>query len=95
MPRTSSSDAGAHRDVARRTGAIARPGLLKALPLAILAIVPIGVAVLDRSDDVVLDNEAGRQMGIALAGKPPTRPICSSSPVPLGGKGLTRRFRKT
>jgi two-component system sensor histidine kinase SenX3 len=41
------------------------------LPLAILAHVPIGVAVVDRSDDVVLDNEAGRQMGIAVAGKPP------------------------
>jgi two-component system, OmpR family, sensor histidine kinase SenX3 len=43
----------------------------EALPLAILANVPIGVAVLNRSDDVVLDNEAGRQMGIAVAGKPP------------------------
>jgi two-component system, OmpR family, sensor histidine kinase SenX3 len=41
------------------------------LPLAILANVPIGVAVLDRSDNVVLDNEAGRQMGIAVAGKAP------------------------
>lgn len=45
------------------------------LPLAILALVPIGVAVLDRSDNVVLDNEAGRQMGIAVAGKPPTLPL--------------------
>ncbi len=43
----------------------------EALPLAILANVPIGVAVLNRSDDVMLDNEAGRQMGIAVAGKPP------------------------
>ncbi len=40
------------------------------LPLAILANVPIGVAVLDRSDRVVLDNEAGRQMGVAIAGRP-------------------------
>ncbi len=52
-----------------------RPGPPEGLPLAILAIVPIGVAVLDRSDNVVLDNETGRQMGIALAGKPPTLPL--------------------
>jgi two-component system sensor histidine kinase SenX3 len=41
------------------------------LPLAILASVPIGVAVIGPSDDVMLDNEAGRQMGIAVAGKLP------------------------
>jgi two-component system sensor histidine kinase SenX3 len=41
------------------------------LALAILASVPIGVAVLGSSDDVLLDNEAGRQMGIAVAGKLP------------------------
>ena len=45
------------------------------LPLAILASIPIGVAVLGRSDEVVLDNEAGRQMGIALAGKLPPIPL--------------------
>jgi two-component system sensor histidine kinase SenX3 len=43
---------------------------LDGLPLTLLAHVPIGLAVLDRSDQVVLDNEAGRQMGIAVAGRP-------------------------
>ncbi|HEX4428819.1 MAG TPA: ATP-binding protein [Frankiaceae bacterium] len=58
---------------ARRQSATATPRAWapEALPLAILANVPIGVAVLNRSDAVMLDNEAGRQMGIAVAGKPP------------------------
>jgi two-component system, OmpR family, sensor histidine kinase SenX3 len=55
----------------RQTTAVAATGSREELPLAILANVPIGVAVLNRSDAVVLDNEAGRQMGIAVAGKPP------------------------
>jgi two-component system sensor histidine kinase SenX3 len=61
----------------RRPAAVAvdPAGPPEGLPLAILANVPIGVAVLDRSDDVVLDNEAGRQMGIAVAGKPPPEPL--------------------
>jgi two-component system sensor histidine kinase SenX3 len=46
-------------------------GPAEGLPLAILASVPIGVAVIGPSDDVMLDNEAGRQMGIAVAGKLP------------------------
>jgi two-component system sensor histidine kinase SenX3 len=46
-------------------------GPAEGLPLAILASVPIGVAVIGPSDDVLLDNEAGRQMGIAVAGKLP------------------------
>jgi two-component system sensor histidine kinase SenX3 len=45
------------------------------LPLALLANVPIGVAVLDRSDSVVLDNAAGRQMGIAIVGRPVAAPV--------------------
>jgi two-component system sensor histidine kinase SenX3 len=45
------------------------------LPLAILASVPIGIAVIGPSDDVLLDNEAGRQMGIAVAGKLPPAPL--------------------
>ena len=58
---------------ARRQTAFVAPSARtpEALPLAILANVPIGVAVLNRSDEVMLDNEAGRQMGIAVAGKPP------------------------
>ncbi len=62
------------RAVAQRrqgTTSATAAGPPEALPLAILASVPIGVAVLNRSDEVVLDNEAGRQMGIAVAGKPP------------------------
>ena len=66
-----------HHPRRQAVGATVRSGPPEGLPLAILAIVPIGVAVLDRSDNVVLDNEAGRQMGIALAGKPPTLPLRS------------------
>ena len=47
-----------------------RAAPLEELPLALLAHLPIGIAVLDRTDQVVLDNEAGRQMGIAVAGRP-------------------------
>jgi two-component system sensor histidine kinase SenX3 len=45
------------------------------LPLALLANVPIGVAVLDPSDEVVLDNAAGRSMGIAIVGRPVAVPL--------------------
>ena len=67
-----------NRERRMRLAAIATPqtgGTPEGLPLAVLASVPIGVAVLGRSDQVVLDNEAGRQMGIALAGKPPAQPL--------------------
>ncbi|MCW2549731.1 MAG: histidine kinase, partial [Mycobacterium sp.] len=64
------------RSAARHSAAPARTpvrttGVTEDLPLAILGSVPIGVAVIGPSDDVLLDNEAGRQMGIAVAGKLP------------------------
>ena len=67
-----------NRERRKRLATIATPptgATPEGLPLAVLASVPIGVAVLGRSDQVVLDNEAGRQMGIALAGKPPPKPL--------------------
>ncbi|HEX4018519.1 MAG TPA: ATP-binding protein [Frankiaceae bacterium] len=59
----------------RQQSTAASPPRPEELPLAILANVPIGVAVLNRSDAVMLDNEAGRQMGIAVAGKPPPQEL--------------------
>ncbi len=57
---------------ARRAGlpTVDHSVLLDGLPLTLFGHLPIGIAVLDRSDQVVLDNEAGRQMGVAVAGRP-------------------------
>ncbi len=52
---------------------------------------PIAVAVLDRSDDVVLDNASSRQMGVAVSGKLPPAPLLELvRAVRRGGSGTSR-----